>query len=470
MESIVQQLHEIGSVCFGKFTLKSGIQSPVYIDLRLVMSRSKLLMEIAASIWSRVVASGAKLDLICGVPTGAIPLATCLSVHSGLPMIFWRKEIKDYGRQRLVEGKYEPGQRCLVLEDVFVSGQSTMETVEILRNCGLVVEHVAVFLDRQHGGRAIVESEGLKVHSAISMTKLLEGLHMSCLIDDETQTNCLQFIESTQLRTLPRHVGAAKKPKKLTYKSRADVCKHPLSKKLFEIMAEKETNLAVSADVTKCDELLEIANELGPYMCMIKTHVDILEDYSLGKLLELTKLAEKHNFLIFEDRKFADIGSTVKNQYEGGIYKIAEWSHIINAHSLPGPGIIQGLKTVGQSRGQALVLIAEMSSLDHLCIKPYVQRTVEFANRNKDYVIGFICQSHLTSDPEMLHMVPGVRLEEGTDGLGQSYITPEKAFSVGADLVIVGRGILKSPDRVETAKKYNEICFSEYLKQTVERD
>jgi orotidine-5'-phosphate decarboxylase len=134
---------------------------------------------------------------------------------------------------------------------------------------------------------------------------------------------------------------------KKTYLERSKTLQNPIAKRLLELMEAKKSNLSVAADVTTKKELLHLADTLGPYICVLKTHIDILEDFDLDLVEQLSALAERHRFLIFEgtlrlefsflneiyrdssdikhliDRKFADIGNTVKNQYASGIYKIA---------------------------------------------------------------------------------------------------------------------------------------------------
>ena len=101
----------------------------------------------------------------------------------------------------------------------------------------------------------------------------------------------------------------------LTYTARAESCNNPTGKNLLKLMDEKKTNLAVAADVTTSSELIEIAENLGSEICVLKTHIDIIEDFTPELAQMLVHLAKKHNFLIFEDRKFADIGNTVRHQF-----------------------------------------------------------------------------------------------------------------------------------------------------------
>lgn len=252
----------------------------------------------------------------------------------------------------------------------------------------------------------------------------------------------------------------------LTYQERGKLCTNPTAKKLFQIMEEKKTNLAIAADVITKEKLLKIAEELGPEICVLKTHIDIIDNFDMDLITRLQRLAEKNNFLIFEDRKFADIGNTVKHQYQDGIYHIADWADITNAHTVPGPGIITGLKEVGLAKGRGLLLLAEMSSKGTLAKGTYTEETLQMAKENKDFVIGFITMKKLLDDPEFINMTPGVQLAIGGDNLGQQYNTPEKVIGENlSDVIIVGRGIYEAENPLEEAKKYREAGWQAYSKR-----
>jgi orotidine 5'-phosphate decarboxylase subfamily 1 len=250
----------------------------------------------------------------------------------------------------------------------------------------------------------------------------------------------------------------------LPYDERASYCQNPIAIRLCQIMAKKETNLAVSIDVVSKKELLKLAELLGPEICILKTHVDILEDFDINTAQQLTALADKYKFIIFEDRKFADIGYTVRLQYEKGVFKIAKWAHIVNAHSLPGPSIIEALKQVGLPRGNALLLIAQMSSQGNLANDQYSQKTIKMALSHKDFVIGFIAHRKLIDDPSFIYMTPGVQIKETNDDLGQQYMTPNQAiFERESDIIIVGRGIYQAADPLQAARRYRQMGWEAYL-------
>jgi orotidine 5'-phosphate decarboxylase subfamily 1 len=252
----------------------------------------------------------------------------------------------------------------------------------------------------------------------------------------------------------------------MKYSDRAKLCMNPTAVKLLNLMDEKQTNLAIAADVTTKEELIKIADTLGPEICVLKTHIDIVEDFGKELITELHNLSEKHNFLIFEDRKFADIGNTVKHQYRDGIYHISDWADIVNAHTVPGPGIIDGLKEVGLPKGRGLLLLAEMSSVGTLAKDNYTAETLKMAQENKDFVIGFITMRKLLDDPCFINLTPGVKLAAGGDNLGQQYNTPEKViYEQQSDVIIVGRGIYQADDPTSEAKKYREAGWKAYQKR-----
>lgn len=256
----------------------------------------------------------------------------------------------------------------------------------------------------------------------------------------------------------------------MSYESRSAAHKSLVAKKLLDTIVAKQSNLCASADVRTTDELLSLLDKVGPYICMAKTHIDIIDDFSYDKTVKgLLELAKKHNFLLFEDRKFADIGSTVKAQYQGGVFKIAQWSDITNAHGVPGPGIVSGLQAAANettSEPRGLLMLAELSSKGSLAKGEYTKQCVAIADEFPDFVFGFIAQNKFLSlrGNDWLILTPGVGLDEKGDGLGQQYRTVDDVISNGSDVIIVGRGLYgNNRDPVVEAKRYRDAGWSAYL-------
>lgn len=244
---------------------------------------------------------------------------------------------------------------------------------------------------------------------------------------------------------------------RLTFNERIQHCKNSTAQRLLKIVIDKKTNLVLSADKNKAANILKLADDLGPYLCMLKTHIDIVDDFSLDFIQQLKVLSEKHNFLIFEDRKFADIGNTVLHQYKNGIYHIAKWADIINAHIIAGPGSIEALRDAALQNDCAMLLVAQLSSAENLIVESYTHQAVTFAQRYSDFVIGFISQQKITSDAGLLHFTPGVKLQQGSDARGQRYRDPQYAIAEqGNDFIIVGRGIIEAENPIATCIQYRD--------------
>lgn len=361
---------------------------------------------------------------------------------------------------------------------------------------------------------------------------------------------------------------------KQSFAERAETAAHPLANYLLRLMELKSSNLCLSADVHTARDLLFMADKLGPFIVIFKTHYDLISgwDYNphTGTGAKLAALARRHGFLIFEDRKFCDIGKTVQMQYTAGTARIIEWAHITNVNMDAGKeavgalaeaaakwhdrinyevktsvtagtpvsdtfdeaaeadgsrlepqaqaqeatnqsasasterkGSIVSVTTVTQSYEPAgsprmtkamvegddvlfpgieeapmdrgLLILAQMSTKGCLMTKEYTQACIEAAREYRRFVIGYVAQECLNSEPDdnFIHTTPGCKLppegedENGQiagDGLGQQYNTPAKLVGIkGTDIVIVGRGIITADDPQSEAERYRRKAWKAYL-------
>ena len=146
----------------GDFVLRSGARSKYYLDKYLFETQPDLLRDLAAGLGERLPAYE-PFDLLAGPELGAVALVTALALVSDKPFVIVRKTEKDYGTKRLFEGRAEAGQRVVVVEDIVTSGGAALQAVRVLREAGLDVRGVLCVVNREQGGAAAFEAEGVRL-------------------------------------------------------------------------------------------------------------------------------------------------------------------------------------------------------------------------------------------------------------------------------------------------------------------
>ncbi|WP_300675631.1 orotidine-5'-phosphate decarboxylase [Soonwooa sp.] len=439
------ECYKLGIIKFGRFTLKSGIESPFYVDLRPLASEPKILKNLANYLLDMLPLDN--FDVICGVPYAALPMATAMSLESYIPLIIKRKEAKTYGTKKLLEGIYKKGDNCLLVEDVITSGKSLIETIEEVENEGLKVADIVVVLDREQGGKEKLEAKGYKVHTLFTISEVVKILKEVEHLTDEEVARINDFLNGNQVQFQEK--------KKISYENKLEKVEHPMAKRLLEIAIEKNSNLIASADILSTRELLDFADMVGPHIVALKTHIDILTDFDADStILPLKDLAQKHNFLIMEDRKFADIGNTQELQFSYGMYKISNWADLVTAQVIGGSASLDGFHNVG------VVAILGMSSKGTLTDAHYREEAMKIIESQSN-VMACVAQNEIPDD--LILMTPGVNLSDSGDSKGQQYNIPEKVINnYHTDFIIVGRGIYKAENPEQEAVKYKMAGWEAY--------
>ena len=193
-KSLADGLLDAGCIKFGEFTLKSGLKSPIYIDLRQIITYPKLLVEIAQAYLPLL--SSLQFSRIAGLPYAAIPIATAISLAGNYPMIYPRKEVKTYGTKAEIEGEYHAGETVVVIDDLATTGGSKFEAIEKLTSAGLVVKDVVVLVDRQSGAKESLAQAGYSMHAVLTISQLLEYWAMTGRVGKDKIAETRKFLQS----------------------------------------------------------------------------------------------------------------------------------------------------------------------------------------------------------------------------------------------------------------------------------
>ena len=194
--SLADGLLEAGCIKFGEFTLKSGLKSPIYIDLRQIITYPSLLQQVGTAYLP--ILSKLKFSRLAGLPYAAIPIATAISLAGNYPMIYPRKEVKAYGTKAEIEGEFKPGETAVVIDDLATTGGSKFEAIEKLTAAGLVVTDVVVLVDRQSGAKESLGQAGFNLYAVLTITEMLDHWESTGKVAVASIRAAREFLSNTQ--------------------------------------------------------------------------------------------------------------------------------------------------------------------------------------------------------------------------------------------------------------------------------
>ena len=170
--TLAADLLEAGCVRFGTFTLKSGVQSPIYLDLRRLVTHPAILRRMAGAYAEKL--SALKFDRLAGIPYAGLPIATAIALEMNRPLVYPRREVKDYGTQAVIEGDFAPGETVVVIDDLATTGDTKVDSIQKLEAAGLVVHDLVVLIDREQGAQAALAAAGYTLYAVVTLRDLLD--------------------------------------------------------------------------------------------------------------------------------------------------------------------------------------------------------------------------------------------------------------------------------------------------------
>ncbi len=188
-DQLVLDLHEIGAIQFGAFRLKSGLVSPIYLDLRLLVSHPRVLRSVALAFAS--VLETLTFDRLAAIPFAGLPIGVAVALAMNRPLIYPRSQAKDHGIARPIEGAFHKGEVAVVIDDVITTGASKIETIQPLVTAGLDIHDIVVLIDREQGGTAELDARGYHTHAVMTMRQALAVLKTAGRISDRQVQNVL---------------------------------------------------------------------------------------------------------------------------------------------------------------------------------------------------------------------------------------------------------------------------------------
>ena len=403
---IISKLFEMNAIIQGDFTLKSGLKSNLYFDLRLLISHPsiyKYILELAELKYPDLFNN---INIVTGIEFGGLPFSNYVSFNKNIPQIFIRSSIKNYGTKKAYEGNYQVHDKILLIDDVLTTGESIKTTIDKIESNNLNLSKILVILDRSENKQTIFNYDYYPILT----------------LDDINN-----------------------------YPVNKKFYENAIADKIYNIALSKKSNIILSCDLDNWKDILKLIKNIGEHIIGIKFHIEIIKDFNKQVIQDILDIKTKYNLIIIEDRKLCDIGM-ISIKELSGFFEIAHWADCITVHSMCGLDLFKNLNDIYPNLG--LLPVCEMSLKNSLFDDGYIKKSINIL-RTEYNIAGGIVQHNVMNiiKPfERLTLSPGINLTNTKDNYDQSYNNPNNLTKKTGLIWIIGRGIYENDNILEYKK------------------
>ena len=335
-DKLILELYKNKCIEFGNFTLKNGDVSPIYINLKNIISFPYIFKIILSEISDKI--KHENYDRLFGVPYGGIPVASCLSYMENKPLIMIRKEIKKHGLKKKIEGEYNENDNIVVIEDTVTTGSSINNYRKIIKNLKLNICKIIAICDRRKIKNYVIDS-------LFTLNDVLQVL------------SDLKVINTDLKREL--FINENKKDNQIIIENNSF-----LFNKIISIIKEKKSSICAVTAFTEFTDLCFFIEKHNKRFCVLKIYSDIINNFSYENGKQLKDLSIKYNFLLYEGKFFNTDPTIFFNEITGNC-KIYQWVDIIDITFNHNSDIFKSIKYINNKNSKNIGIVYQSSKLNN---------------------------------------------------------------------------------------------------------
>ena len=173
MSSLAKRVKE-AAYLEGQFVTRAGKPTTYYIDKYKFTTQPHILKPLAQAL-AAILPPSDTYDRLAAPELGAVAIAAALSIEVGKPFVIVKKQAKEYGTQKLIEGDFRKGERMVLIEDILTTGGAVLRAYDILQAQGILVEHIVGVINREEGALEAIQDRGLQMHALLTTTDLRQA-------------------------------------------------------------------------------------------------------------------------------------------------------------------------------------------------------------------------------------------------------------------------------------------------------